>query len=40
VAEVGAAQIRTIEGLGASHLHPIQRAWILAQPSQLRRISD
>ena len=32
--EVGTAPITTIEGLGASHLHPIQRAWIQEQVPQ------
>jgi isoquinoline 1-oxidoreductase alpha subunit len=34
VADVGAAQIITIEGLGAHDLHPIQRAWISEQVPQ------
>jgi isoquinoline 1-oxidoreductase alpha subunit len=34
VADVGAGQITTIEGLGARDLHPVQRAWISEQVPQ------
>jgi isoquinoline 1-oxidoreductase subunit alpha len=34
VADVGARQVTTIEGLGAPKLHPIQRAWISEQVPQ------
>ena len=34
VADIGKAQITTIEGLGAPNLHPIQRAWVSEQVPQ------